>query len=641
MDKRSQKVTDEKAEPGTVQPDEPGIVKGPEVIAAHVKNLPHKPGVYRMTDRRGTVLYVGKAKNLKKRVSAYTRLTGHTNRIARMISATTDMEFVITRTETEALLLEASLIKRLKPTHNVILRDDKSFPYILIGRDHDVPQILKHRGARKRQGDYFGPFASAGAVNQTLNTLQKAFLLRTCTDSVYESRTRPCLLYQIKRCSAPCTGETTPEAYNALVDEAVDFLSGRSTRIQSDLSENMEQASENLNFEKAAVFRDRIRALTQIQARQGINPRTVEDADVIAAHADGGQTCVQVFFIRSGQNWGTRAYFPRHERGLDAAEVLDSFAPQFYTDRPPPRLVLLSHKIESAALLSEALKERSGYAVNVTIPQRGEKRELMDHALTNAREALSRRLAESASQRQLLEETAQVFELDDVPQRIEVYDNSHVQGSNPVGAMIVAGPDGLEKNQYRKFNIQDTEASPGDDYAMMREVLTRRFTRLIKERAAQDDIRSTAWPDVILIDGGPGQMSIAEQVLDELGVSDVTIISIAKGPDRNAGREHFYVSGRQPFMLEPRSPVLYFMQRLRDEAHRFAIGTHRARRAKAIGGSPLDEISGIGAKRKRALLNHFGSARAVSQAGVEDLSAVQGISDNVAQRVYDHFHGES
>ena len=620
---------------GAPAPEKP---VGAALISAQVKHLPDSPGVYRMYDAEGGLLYVGKARSLKKRVASYAKLGGHSNRIARMIASTTRMEFITTATETDALLLEANLIKRLKPRYNVLMRDDKSFPYILLTGDHDFPQVLKHRGARTRAGDYYGPFASAGAVTATLNALQKAFLLRSCSDSVFESRTRPCLLFQIKRCSAPCTGEIGAEGYATLLAEARDFLKGRSRKTQRELVTLMDQASADLDFERAAIYRDRIRALTQIQQHQGINPQTVAEADVFAAWSEGGQTCVQVFFFRAGQNWGNRAYFPRHDKELSTEEVLDAFLAQFYEDRPPPRMVLLSHDVPGRALLAEALTIRGGRKVAVGLPRRGEKRELVDHALTNAREALGRRLAESSTQRKLLEGVAEVFDLEGPPGRIEVYDNSHISGTKPVGGMIVAGPEGFVKNQYRKFNIKGEDVEPGDDYAMMREVLTRRFTRLLKE-SGENKANENAWPDLILIDGGAGQLKVALDVLAELGIDNVTAVGVAKGPERDAGRERFFMAGKPDFMMEPRNPVLYYLQRLRDEAHRYAIGSHRARRSKAIGANPLDEIPGIGPGRKRALLQHFGSARAVSRAGLADLEAVSGISARVARTVYDHFHG--
>lgn len=611
---------------------------GAVLIAEKVKLLPDSPGVYRMYDAKGELLYVGKARSLKKRVASYAKLGGHSNRIARMIASTVQMEFISTATETDALLLEANLIKRLKPRYNVLMRDDKSFPYILLTGDHAFPQVVKHRGSRSRPGDYFGPFASAGAVTATLNALQKAFLLRSCSDSVFESRTRPCLLFQIKRCSAPCTGEIDENGYAELVAEASAFLKGRSRKTQQQLVELMDKASADLDFERAAIYRDRIRALTQIQQHQGINPRTVTEADVFAAWSEGGQTCVQVFFFRAGQNWGNRAYFPRHDRELAVEEVLDAFLAQFYEDRPPPRMVLLSHEVPGQALLAEALTIRGGRKVAVGRPRRGEKRELVDHALTNAREALGRRLAESSTQRKLLEGVAEVFGLEQPPRRIEVYDNSHISGTKPVGGMIVAGPEGFMKNQYRKFNIKGEDIEPGDDYAMMREVLTRRFTRLLKESETAPDSEAL-WPDLILIDGGAGQLKVALEVLAELGIGNVLAVGVAKGPERDAGRERFFMAGRQDFMMEPRNPVLYYLQRLRDEAHRYAIGSHRARRSKAIGVNPLDEVPGIGPGRKRALLQHFGSARAVARAGLSDLEAVDGISAKVARAIYDHFHG--
>jgi excinuclease ABC subunit C len=637
--------------------------KGVDVIADEVKRLPNGPGVYRMIDENGEVLYVGKARSLKKRVTSYTRLQGQSNRIIRMILATAAMEFVVTQTEPEALLLEANLIKRLRPRFNVLLRDDKSFPYILVTGDHESPAIVKHRGARKRKGTYFGPFASAGAVDRTINALQKAFLIRTCSDSYYENRTRPCLQYQIKRCAGPCTGEIDPEDYAGLVSEAKAFLSGRSQLIKKQLAEQMETASADLEFERAAIYRDRLSALSHIQAHQGINPQSVEEADVFAIHQEGGQTCVQVFFFRTGQNWGNRAYFPKADKSLEEADILESFLAQFYDDKPSPKQILLSHELAEQDLLAEALSERAGRKVDVSRPKRGEKKELVDHALTNAREALGRRLAETSSQARLLKGVAEAFDLAAPPRRIEVYDNSHIMGTNAVGGMIVAGIEGFTKGQYRKFNIKSEDLTPGDDYGMMREVLTRRFSRLLKEHARSpepasggeagapdaDDTDGTgtdvaaatdmpAWPDLVLIDGGQGQLTAARETLEELGITDVPLVGIAKGPDRDAGREKFFIPGRQSFMLPERDPVLYFVQRLRDEAHRFAIGSHRARRKKDIVRNPLDEIAGIGPTRKKALLNHFGTAKAVSKAGVDDLAAVPGISEAIAKLVYDHFH---
>ena len=637
---------------------------GPEVIASYLKTLTGGPGVYRMTDAKGEVIYVGKARNLKARVSSYARLTGQSNRIARMISLTAAMEFVSVRTEAEALLLEANLIKRFRPRFNVTMRDDKSFPYILIRRDQAAPQILKHRGARTVKGDYFGPFASAGAVNRTINMLERAFLLRSCSDSVYESRTRPCLLHQIKRCSAPCTGEIGLEEYASLVGEARRFLKGESQTVREMYQRLMQEASDKLDFETAAKLRNRLWALAHVTSDQVINPEGVEEADIFAATQEGGNTCVQVFFFRVGQNWGNRAYFPKADRSLSVEEVLDSFIAQFYDDKPVPRLILVSHEIPNRELLAEALSTKAERRIEIRVPARGTKSGLVEHALTNAREALGRRLAEGASQRRLLEALAERLELAEVPRRVEVFDNSHIMGTNAVGAMIVAGPDGFVKNQYRKFNIRSVDLTPGDDYAMMREVLARRFKRLVTEETPAaateeisgqpppssplpdtpsdeidlNDVEFPNHPDLVLIDGGAGQLSVACQVFADLGVRDIAVIGVAKGPDRDAGREHFHLPGRPPFMLEPRDPVLYFIQRLRDEAHRFAIGTHRAKRAKSLGVNPLDEIEGIGPTRKRALLKHFGSAKAVSRAGVDDLKAVEGISAEMAQRIYSFFH---
>ncbi len=715
---------------------DPAVVPvGPEVIAGHLKTLPAAPGVYRMIDRDGEVIYVGKARSLKARVSNYARLGGHSNRIARMISRTASMEFVRVNTEAEALLLEANLIKRFRPRFNVLMRDDKSFPYILIADTNDAPQILKHRGARNRKGEFFGPFASAGAVDRTINMLQRAFLLRTCTDSVFESRTRPCLLYQIKRCAGPCTEEISREDYKDLVKEATRFLRGESQNVRRMYQELMEQAAARMEYEEAAKYRNRLWALAHVTSEQSINAQSVEEADVFAAHQDGGQTCIQVFFFRSGQNWGNRAYFPKADRTLDTADVLESFIAQFYDDKPVPRLILLSHDVPTRDLLAEALSIKATRKVSIQTPKRGDKTALVEQAHQNAREALGRRLAESSSQRALLQGIAERFALDTTPRRVEVYDNSHISGTNAVGAMIVAGPEGLIKNQYRKFNIKSDAIAPGDDYAMMREVLTRRFKRLLTEHApskaatesgsapdtdgdtggpieqaasqpgseataepaelataesannivaderetsriAEPDIpplnrrgsdgvpfttvpadapatlepdtdgedtdlfaETPSWPDLVLVDGGAGQLSVAREVFAELGVTDVALVGVAKGPDRDAGREHFHRVGRnRPIMLEPRDPVLYFVQRLRDEAHRFAIGTHRAKRSKAIVANPLDEIAGIGPTRKRALLSHFGSAKAVSRAGVEDMKDVPGISAEMAQKIYDFFH---
>ena len=682
---------------------------GPAVIARYLKTLPSSPGVYRMIDADGNVIYVGKARSLKARVTSYARAGSHTNRTIRMIAATAAMEFVTVRTEAEALLLEANLIKRFRPRYNVLLRDDKSFPYILIARDHATPQILKHRGARNRKGDYFGPFASAGAVNRTINMLERAFLLRSCSDPVFESRTRPCLLHQIKRCSAPCTGEIAAEDYAALVEEAVRFLRGESQNARQMYQRLMTEAAENLDYEQAAKYRNRLWALAHVTADQSINPEGIAEADVFAAHQEGGQTCIQVFFFRTGQNWGNRAYFPRADRTLAVEEVLESFIAQFYDDKPVPRCILLSHDLPGRQLLEEALSTKAERRTEIRVPQRGTKTTLVEHATQNAREALARRLAESSSQRILLDGLQERFGLATAPRRVEVFDNSHIQGASAVGAMIVAGPEGFVKNQYRKFNIKSADLAPGDDYAMMREVLTRRFKRLVLDEAEAPSSPATAAPpepglaeaapasrieeprpppidrrggsalafgvlradrdgtagfsetelaeleadepeveavgdefparpDLVLIDGGLGQLAVAEDVLRTLGISGVALIGVAKGPDRDAGREHFHMPGRRPMMLEPRDPVLYFVQRLRDEAHRFVIGTHRAKRSKAIGANPLDEIAGIGPGRKRALLNHFGSAKAVSRASVGDLQAVEGISAHMAQAIYDFFH---
>jgi excinuclease ABC subunit C len=611
-------------------------LKGPERIAAYLKTLPDAPGVYRMLNDKGEVLYVGKAKSLKKRVTSYARGAVHSERLTRMIAETTEMIFVTTGSEIEALLLESNLIKRLKPRYNVSYRDDKSFPNILLREDHNFPQLLKHRGAKSTKGVYFGPFASAGAVNRTLNTLQRAFLLRSCSDSVFESRTRPCLLFQIKRCSAPCTGYIDQPGYAELVDEAEQFLAGKSRVVQDHIAKDMNTASEALDFERAARLRDRIRAMSHVQLHQGINPATFVEADVFAAYNEGGHTCIQVFFFRAGQNWGNRPYFPRHPRELSTGEVLASFIGQFYDERPAPALILLSEDSADCQLLAEALTLRAERKVEISVPQRGEKREIMEMALNNAREQLGRRMAENSAQRELLEGVSELFGLENPPKRIEVYDNSHIMGTNALGGMVVAGPDGFEKGEYRKFNIKSQELTPGDDYGMMREVLTRRFARLVKESG--EDESKAKWPDVALIDGGPGQLAVATSVLEDLGVEDVLLVGISKGPDRDAGREHFYINGREPFRLDPKSPVLYYLQRLRDEAHRFAIGGHRKKRSKAIGANPLDEIAGVGANRKRALLQHFGSAKAVSAASLTDLEAVGGVSSALAKKIFDFFH---
>ncbi|ACI54380.1 excinuclease ABC, C subunit [Rhizobium leguminosarum bv. trifolii WSM2304] len=632
--------------------NETGLI-GAELIGEFVKRLPNSPGVYRMFNAEGDVLYVGKARSLKKRVGNYAVGRVHSNRIAQMVRQTANMEFVTTRTETEALLLEANLIKRLRPRFNVLLRDDKSFPYILITGDHRAPAIFKHRGARARKGDYFGPFASAGAVGRTINSLQRAFLIRTCTDSVFETRTRPCLLYQIKRCSGPCTHEVSDAGYGELVQEAKDFLSGKSQKVKSHMAEAMNQAAEDLDFERAAIYRDRLAALSHVQSHQGINPAGVEEADVFAIHHEGGVSCIQVFFFRTGQNWGNRAYFPKADPQLSGAEVLNAFLAQFYDDKPVPKQIMLSETIEEMELLAAALSEKAGHKVAILVPRRGEKRDLVDHVVGNAREAHGRKLAETASQSRLLEGFKETFGLAYAPQRIEIYDNSHIMGTNAVGGMVVAGPEGFVKNQYRKFNIKSTDITPGDDFGMMKEVMTRRFSRLIKEEGIPDrtaqataadaaDMPFPTWPDVILIDGGQGQMTAVRAILTELGITDsVTAIGIAKGVDRDAGRERFFPPGRESFTLPPRDPVLYFVQRMRDEAHRFAIGSHRARRKKEMVKNPLDEIGGIGPSRKRALLQHFGTAKAVSRAALSDLMAVEGISEAVAKQVYNHFHDDA
>jgi excinuclease ABC subunit C len=668
------------------------LAAGRAAILRYAKTAPSQPGVYRMIDARGDVLYVGKAKNVRNRVRAYARPAGLDTRIERMIAATRALEFVVTRTETEALLLEANMIKRLRPRFNVLLRDDKSFPYILITTDHWAPQILKHRGARTRPGRYFGPFASVWAVNRTINALQRAFLLRSCSDPFFESRTRPCLLHQIKRCSAPCTNEVDYAEYSVLVREGVAFLSGRSKAVKDELAAEMEKASHALDFERAAIYRDRLAALSAVQSHQGVNPRGVEEADVFALHQQGGFACVEVFFFRTGQNWGNRAYFPRADKSLAPGEILDAFLAQFYDDKPCPRLILISHEIEDRALLAEALSTKSGHRVEVVVPQRGEKRDLIEHALANAREALGRKLAESSSQQKLLRQLAETFGLPRAPRRIEVFDNSHIQGTNAVGAMIVAGPEGFSKKEYRKFNIRSADLTPGDDFAMMREVLERRFKRLLAEAplpvpaspagdgggqqseppteasatapivvptpdsagveaAVQqmgadgstqagdqaEDQAESPWPDLVLIDGGQGQLSAAREVLGMLGVG-VPLVAIAKGPDRDAGRETFFLPGRDSFKLPPRDPVLYFVERLRDEAHRFAIGSHRARRMRDLREAGLQEIAGIGPARKRALLHHFGTLKAIERASVTDLMQVDGISAETARRIYEFFH---
>lgn len=635
---------DQRAE-STDKENETPFRRGATVIERFLKNLPNSPGVYRMIDATGQILYVGKAKNLKKRVGAYVKMTGQSTRIMRMVSLTRSMEFVSTHTEVEALLLEANLIKNLKPRYNIILRDDKSFPYILITGDHEWPQITKHRGARSRKGEYYGPFASAGAVNETLATFQRLFPLRSCSDSEFQNRTRPCLQYQIKRCSGPCVGLINREDYLDVVDEARSFLSGKSHMLQEKLAGRMQAASDALDFEQAAVLRDRLKAMAHIQSKQTINLPTEEEVDVIAAHQEGGQTCVQVFFLRSGQNFGNRAHYPSHNREDGPAEILSAFIGQFYDGRSAPRRIWTSHELEDADLIGEALSIASDRVVKIETPRRGAKREMVEHALLNAKGALARRMAENATQRRHLEGVAEAFGLGEPPMRIEVYDNSHISGTHSVGAMVVAGPEGFEKKAYRKFNIKNTALAPGDDYGMMREVLTRRFARLQKEdpdRAGPAVSGSREqWPDLILIDGGQGQLNVAEEVFEELGITDIALVGIAKGPDRNAGRERFFMTGKAPFSLPEKDPTLYFLQRLRDEVHHFAISTHRAKRSRAIGRSPLDEIPGIGAKRKKALLNRFGSAKGVEQAALSDLQAVEGISRATAETIYNFFHEES
>jgi excinuclease ABC subunit C len=635
-------------------PEEPAeaVAEGPLAVGhAAIENAvrlaPTSPGVYRMLNAASDVLYVGKAKNVRKRLASYARANAPLPaRILRMIAATVTVEIVSTTTETEALLLEANLIKQLRPRFNVQLRDDKSFPYILITGDHWAPQILKHRGAQSRPGRYFGPFASAGAVGRTITALQRAFLIRSCTDGFFESRTRPCLLYQIRRCSGPCTGEIDFPGYTELVREANDFLSGRSHLVKKELAGEMEKASTELEFETAALYRDRLAALSAIQSQQGINPRTVEEADVFAIHQEGGYSCVEVFFFRTGQNWGNRAYFPRAEKSFTPEEVLGSFLAQFYDDKPPPKLILLSHEIEESALLADALAVKAGFKVEVSTPKRGEKKELIAHALTNAREALGRKLSDTATQSRLLQGMATTLGLPQPPKRIEVYDNSHIQGTNAVGAMIVAGPDGFIKNQYRKFNIKSEGLTPGDDYAMMREVLERRFKRLLKPpegdaaKPGADDDSFPQWPDLVIIDGGRGQLNAVREIFEGLGLTQVSLIAVAKGPDRDAGRETLFMPDREAIKLEPRDPVLYFIQRLRDEAHRFVIGSHRKLRKKDIREAGLQEIPGIGPSRKRALLHHFGTLKEIERASIADLGKVPGVSAESARKIFEFFHAQ-
>ncbi|MGY3438747.1 MULTISPECIES: excinuclease ABC subunit UvrC [unclassified Marinovum] len=615
---------------GTAAPD----VTGHACIQAYLKTLDSSPGVYRMLDAKNAVLYVGKARNLRARVSNYARASGHSPRIARMIQGTASMMFLTTRTETEALLLEQNLIKQLKPKYNVLLRDDKSFPNIQV-TEHAFPMIRKHRGAKKEKGAYYGPFASAGAVNRTLNQLQKVFQLRNCSDAMFEGRTRPCLLFQIKRCSAPCVGKISDAAYADSVRDAQRFLSGRSTNVQEKLAAEMQIASEEMEFERAASLRDRIRALTQVQTAQGINPRTVDEADLIGLHLENGQACVQVFFIRAGQNWGNRDFYPRVGEDVEAAEVLEAFIGQFYDTKEPPKQLILSHGIENDDLMTEALSQKAGRKVTLLVPQRGEKSELIESAVRNARESLGRKMAETATQAKLLRGVAEAFEMEKVPARIEVYDNSHIQGAHAVGAMIVAGPDGFMKNHYRKYNIKGDDLTPGDDFGMMKEVLARRFKRLLKDDPERD---KGLWPDLLLIDGGAGQVSAVAEIMREYGVEDIPMVGVAKGVDRDHGKEEFHRVGQRVMALRRNDPVLYFVQRLRDEAHRFAIGTHRAKRAKAVGATPLDEIAGVGAARKRSLLAHFGSAKAVSRANLADLKAVDGVSEALAEKIYAFFH---
>ena len=635
-------------------PEEPAeaVAEGPLAVGhAAIENAvrlaPTSPGVYRMLNAASDVLYVGKAKNVRKRLASYARVNAPLPaRILRMIAATVTVEIVSTTTETEALLLEANLIKQLRPRFNVQLRDDKSFPYILITGDHWAPQILKHRGAQSRPGRYFGPFASAGAVGRTITALQRAFLIRSCTDGFFESRTRPCLLYQIRRCSGPCTGEIDFPGYTELVREANDFLSGRSHLVKKELAGEMEKASTELEFETAALYRDRLAALSAIQSQQGINPRTVEEADVFAIHQEGGYSCVEVFFFRTGQNWGNRAYFPRAEKSFTPEEVLGSFLAQFYDDKPPPKLILLSHEIEESALLADALAVKAGFKVEVSTPKRGEKKELIAHALTNAREALGRKLSDTATQSRLLQGMATTLGLPQPPKRIEVYDNSHIQGTNAVGAMIVAGPDGFIKNQYRKFNIKSEGLTPGDDYAMMREVLERRFKRLLKPpegdaaKPGADDDSFPQWPDLVIIDGGRGQLNAVREIFEGLGLTQVSLMAVAKGPDRDAGRETLFMPDREAIKLEPRDPVLYFIQRLRDEAHRFVIGSHRKLRKKDIREAGLQEIPGIGPSRKRALLHHFGTLKEIERASIADLGKVPGVSAESARKIFEFFHAQ-
>lgn len=611
------------------------LAQGIGLIKSKTRILPSTPGCYRMINIKGEVLYVGKAKDLKKRVHSYTQAPRLSNRILRMVAETTDMEFVQTHTEAEALLLEANLIKRYKPYYNILLRDDKSFPYILLTKHPKAPQIMKHRGAKDLEGEYFGPFASAGSVNRTIIDLERAFLLRSCSDSIFENRTRPCLQYQIKRCSAPCVNRISDADYADLVLQARNFLSGRSTGIQEKLSHQMIEASDVMNYERAAQIRDRLQALSQIQSHQSIYMEEIEDADLIALYRDGAQSCIQVFFFRNHGNYGNRAYFPLHNKEAENSEILSAFLAQFYSNKSPPKLILVNEKPSENIVLEEALSLQAGHKVELQIPRRGKKLQAIQQAILNAREALIRKKAESATQAQLFSKLADLLGLAEPPKRIEVYDNSHISGTHTYGVMIVAGLEGFEKNQYRKFSLKDAEIAPGDDYAMMRHVLHRRFSRALKE---DPDRKNAQWPDLVLIDGGKGQLKAALDVLAETGLTDIQIAAIAKGPERNAGRERFFLPDKEAFSLDSKDPLLFFLQRLRDEAHRFAIGTHRAKRSQQIGISKLDHVPGIGGKRKKALLLYFGSARAVEQAGLTDLQKVPGISAKIAQQIYDFFH---
>lgn len=633
--KAAERFNEEQATQAVRGAEQPDLEKGVAAIREVLKTLPRRPGVYRMQDSRGDVLYVGKARALKNRVTNYTQVAKLSKRLQRMVAQTRSMTIVTTRTEAEALLLEAQLIKRFRPPYNVLLRDDKSFPFILLREDHEFPRVQKHRGARRIKGQYYGPFASAGSVTRTLNALQKLFLLRSCSDSYFENRSRPCLLYQIKRCSAPCVGRISEEDYGELVGEAKEFLAGRSTGVQSRLSRLMAEAAEKQDYELAAIYRDRLRALTYIQGSQTVHAEGLGDADVFALACKAGTVSIQAFFIRGGQNWGHRAFFPAHTNDVPEADVLSSFLVQFYEEMPPPRRLLLDREVADQTLLEEALAERSGRKVGIEIPQRGARHKLVEQARRNAEEALDRRLAETTTQGKILRELADTFELAEVPRRIEVYDNSHIMGTNATGAMIVAGPEGFRKNSYRKFNIKRPETQPGDDFAMMREVLERRFARLEKE---DPDRQSGEWPDLLLIDGGKGQLSTVCEVMEDAGVHDVPVVGVSKGPDRNAGRETFHLPGGRELTLPPNSALLFYLQRLRDEAHRFAIGTHRQKRAKSLTTSTLDDVPGIGPTRKRALLMHFGTARAVKGAALDDLEKAPGISSATARQVYDYFH---